>query len=416
MGITLEDLPSIPRGCLTLLPEDSERRRYLEDLLLERMALWGYREVVTPMFEYLDTMQEAVTEDLLKSAYKLTDRQTGRVMLLRPDITPQIARIAATSLKERRPLRLSYSLNVFRYDEQFGGSQREIHQLGCELIGVKTPEADAEVVALVVDLLNLAGVRDYRVVLSHMGFIGGILEGFRDPKSVQRVLRMKDLSAIGELKQRGEITESEADLLERVIFLFGDEEILREAEGIPLNSRSRDAVLQLREVNRFLGIHGVREQIVFDLSEAKGFQYHTGVVFEVIVDGVSRPIGFGGRYDRMMEYFGCDAPATGFSLDLAEVVALSTHRPEDKRSVYIVDFSSDKTSAVGLAKALRERGCCVGRDMVKRDFHESVRFAEEEGYKVVVEMREGSVKGVHPTRHCKEEDLQEIRLLLKEVS
>ncbi len=415
MAFQLETLSATPRGCLTLLPRLSERKRYVESMLLERMRSWGYKEIVTPIFEYLDTVAPAVSEDLLKSAYKLTDRQSGRIMLLRADITPQIARIATTSLKDVRPLRLSYSLNVFRYEEEHGGRQREIYQIGAELIGVKGPEADAEIISVLSELLETSGLKDYRIIVSHTEFLKGVLEVVGLTDEYKRIFLSKNISGIEEIQRDGVITSEKAELLKRVFFLYGEEKVLDEVLGLPLNEKARRAVGELKEVCEFLSIYGVNNKVLFDLSEAKGFEYHTGIVFEVVVEGLKQPLGFGGRYDTVVEKFGQASSATGFSIDLAQLVELSRIEPPLQPSVYIVDLTGDKRSAVSLAKVLREKGFYVARDIIKRPFGDSIKYAEHEGYNLVIKIDTGYRLEVISTGYSPESLVNEINEILKEV-
>jgi|Deesub1362B_J571_1020462.scaffolds.fasta_scaffold00175_21 ATP phosphoribosyltransferase regulatory subunit len=415
MAFQLETLSATPRGCLTLLPGLSERKRYMESILLERMRSWGYKEIVTPIFEYLDTVAPAVTEDLLKSAYKLTDRQSGRIMLLRADITPQIARIATTSLKDVRPLRFSYSLNVFRYEEEHGGRQREIYQIGAELIGVKGPEADAEIISVLSELLEVSGLKDYRIIVSHTEFLEGMLEVIGLTDEYKKIFLSKNISGIEEIQRDGIITSEKAELLKRVFFLYGEEKVLDEVLGLPLNEKAKRAVGELKEICEFLSIYGVNNKVLFDLSEAKGFEYHTGVVFEVVVGELKQPLGFGGRYDTVMEKFGQASSATGFSIDLAQLVELSRIEPPLQPSVYIVDLTGDKRSAVSLAKVLREKGFYVARDIIKRPFRDSIKYAEYEGYNLVIKIDTGYRLEVISTGYSPESLVNKINEILKEV-
>jgi ATP phosphoribosyltransferase regulatory subunit len=336
-------------------------------------------------------------------------------MLLRADITPQIARIAATSLKDIRPLRLSYSLNVFRYEEEHGGRQREIYQIGAELIGVKGPEADAEIISVLSDLLEMVGLKNYYIIVSHMDFLKGTLEVIGLEDQYKRIFLHKDISSVEEICRKGMITDEKAELLKRVLFLYGDEETLDEVLRLPLNERAYRAVEELKEICKFLSIYGVNDRVVFDLSEAKGFEYHTGIVFEVVVGGLKQPLGFGGRYDTVVEKFGLSSAATGFSLDLAQLLDLSRIQSPVQPSVYIVDFTEDKKVAVYLARVLREKGFHVARDIIKRPLKDSLEYAELEGYNLVIKIDTEYNIEVISTGYSPESLVNEINEILKEV-
>ncbi|NOX21248.1 MAG: hypothetical protein GXO99_08355 [Nitrospirae bacterium] len=350
-------LPS-PRGCITLLPGVSEEKRSLEQKCLEIMHLWGYREVTTPIFEFLDVIQRGVSQDLIEQGYKITDRQTGRVMILRPDVTPQIARIATTALRDERPLRLSYALDVFRFEHAYGGRQRELLQIGAELIGPAETDGDTEVIALLADILNLLGIEDYRIILSHTKFLNGLLEEISTEirPNILEVIKKKNLTQLQALYKEGKIKKSLYYTLKEVLFLFGDYSVVNASKRLVKNSISLQAIEALGSLYKRLDTYGLSSHILFDLSETEGLQYHTGVVFQVVDFRTGRVLGYGGRYDEMLRLFGSSSPATGFSLDaqgLFEVVTIK--RPQEE----IVLLSATHSQVYRLSSILRDRGYTV---------------------------------------------------------
>ncbi len=395
MAAKLSDRPLSPRGCITLLPDLAERRRTIESLCIDAMRKWGYREITTPIFEYLDVISRGAGEDLVESGYKLTDRQSGRVMILRPDVTPQIARIAGTALRGRRPLRLSYCLNVFRYEVGHGGRQRESFQLGAELIGVGEPEGDAEILSLLTEVLRTAQVEDYRISMGQRDFLRGFLERERllpHIETLKSVFLRKDTAALHSLHREGVLSERDLRLYEEIMYLYGGEEVLKKAEGLIDNPLSEGALKNLREVCRLMKSYGVRGKVMFDLSEARGFDYHTGVFFEAFVPEGGVLIGCGGRYDSLVGTFGEDSPATGFSLDLGSILNVSTSIPPARVSVLIVDLTAGKTTALRVAKELRKRGFDAVRDIIRRPFESSLEYAKDSGIDYVIKI-EGAEKG-----------------------
>jgi len=395
MTAPLSDRPLSPRGCINLLPVYAERKRALESLCLDAMRRWGYREVITPIFEYLDVIARGAGEDLIESGYKLTDRQSGRVMILRPDVTPQIARLAGTALRDIRPLRLSYCLNVFRYEKVHGGRQKESFQLGAELIGIKEPEGDAEIISLFMDVLGSAHLKDYRISIGQRDFLRGFWERKKllpHIETLKSVFVRKDASGLHDLHKTGILTEQELMLYEEIMYLYGDEGILVRAEGLVDNPVSEAALKNLREVYGFLKTHGVHRKVIFDLSEAKGFDYHTGVFFEAFVPDKGVLIGCGGRYDSLVGSFGDDSPATGFSLDLGNMLGVSRMAAPERVSVLIVDLTAGKTLALRLARELRKKGFEAIRDIMKRPFESSLKYARRNGISYVVKI-ERAAKG-----------------------
>jgi len=334
----IRSLSSSPRGSITLLPGLSEHRRWLVEKCLDLMKRWGYREVVTPIFEFLDVISRGVSNDLIEQGYKLTDRQSGRVMIIRPDVTPQIARIATTSFRYTRPLRLSYALDVFRYEQSHGGRQRELMQIGAELIGVDTTKGDIEVIALLQEILEATGISDYRIILSHSDFLRGII--IQCPDKLRGhlidIVSKKNLSGLEELYQSRSISKSLYQTLSRVIFLFGDGSTISEARGIGKNPVSAQALEVLEEFYSQVQGSSLADKILFDLSEAEGLQYHSGIVFHVMDFNRNISLGYGGRYDDMLALFGHSDSGTGFSLDAHALLRASsfTTVPQGKVLLY----------------------------------------------------------------------------------
>ncbi|GMT47408.1 MAG: ATP phosphoribosyltransferase regulatory subunit [bacterium] len=395
MTAPLSDRPLSPRGCINLLPGYAEKKRVLESRCLDTMRKWGYREVITPIFEYLDVISRGAGEDLIESGYKLTDRQSGRVMILRPDVTPQIARIAGTALRDMRPLRLSYCLNVFRYEKVHGGRQRESFQLGAELIGIREPEGDAEIISLFTDVLRSAQLKDYRISLGQRDFLRGFWEQERlipHIETLKSIFVRKDTSGLHGLHKAGILTEKELRLYEEIMYLYGDEGILGKAEALVSNPVSEAALKNLQKVYGFMKTHGVHRKVIFDLSEARGFDYHTGVFFEAFIPEKGLLIGCGGRYDSLVGSFGNDSPATGFSIDLGSILGGLKKVATQRTSILVVDLTTGKTLALRVTKELRKKGFDAIRDIIKRPFESSLEYAKLNEIKYVIKI-EGAEKG-----------------------
>ena len=166
----------LPKGARIYLPDEAARKRHVEGSLLGIFERWGYREIVTPTFEYLDVLSPGLEPTLLENSYKIVDRTTGRILLLRPDVTAQIARsVAMGMVGEHFPLRLSYRATVFRYEPEHAGRDREIFQVGAELIGADDPSADSEIIMLLIECLRQVGLRSFKISLGHVGFFKGLL-------------------------------------------------------------------------------------------------------------------------------------------------------------------------------------------------------------------------------------------------
>ena len=194
----------LPKGARLYLPDEAERKRHVEAALLGVFRRWGYREIVTPTFEYADVLAAGTDVDVQGNMFTLVDRESGRMLALRPDITPQIARVVATRLRdEPKPIRLAYVTNVFRYDEPRVSHYREFYQAGVELVGLDKPEAEVEVIAMAVEGLRALGLERFQIDLGHPDFFRGLLEEAKtDPergRALRATLARKDGSTLERL-------------------------------------------------------------------------------------------------------------------------------------------------------------------------------------------------------------------------
>src|SRR5687768_13173075 len=191
----------LPKGVKIYLPDEAATKRVVEERLLGVFRRWGYREVVTPTYEYFDVLSKGTDHELQEGMFKMVDRESGRLLALRADITPQIARIVATRLRdEPKPLRLGYVTNVFRFDEPQVGRYREFYQAGVELIGLDKPEAEVEVLAMTVEGLSALGLRHFKIDVGHPDFFRGLMEETaatdEQARDVRAALGRKDLAAL----------------------------------------------------------------------------------------------------------------------------------------------------------------------------------------------------------------------------
>lgn len=393
----------MPPGVRVFLPREAARKRDLEGKLLSVFSRWGFQEIVTPTFEYYEASSPS-GPTLSEEAFKIIDRETGQILTLRTDITPQIARIASTLLASHPlPLRLCYCTSVFRHSRTGGLIQREFHQGGVELIGLSSLEADAEVVAIAAESLREVGLEDFRLALGHTGFFRGILEELEVRGSARERMRAavakKDSSALEKILKEVGAPSGSRVMLSELPGLFGGPEVLGRARSLVRNRRSRRALADLERVHRMLEIYGLSDYVTFDLSEVRGFDYYTGITFEGFLEGFGYPICGGGRYDELLSRYGGAAPATGFAIDIDRLLLALSRRgtPEDFSPVdfLIIDFSRGKRGALALARRLRARGFRVARDIIRRDLGGSLEYARKTGIRKCIVLGR---KGVGPGR------------------
>jgi ATP phosphoribosyltransferase regulatory subunit len=377
----------LPKGVKLYLPDEAAQKRVVEERLLEVFRRWGYREVVTPAYEYFDVLSQGTDRELQERMFKMVDRESGRLLALRADVTPQIARIVATRMRdEPKPLRLAYLTNVFRYDEPHVGRYREFYQAGVELVGLPNPEGDAEMIAMTVEGLQALGLARFQIDVGQAEFFRGILEDLGVDEMTARALRSalgrKDQSALERLVGGLGATAAVTELLLTLPALYGRGDVLDRAEGLVKNGRSEAALANLAEVYRLLRAYGLADSVLLDLGEVRGFDYYSGVHFEAYVSGLGASLVGGGRYDQMLGHFGYDCPATGFAFEVGRALlamasqgaAADVPGPD----FFIIDFTPDKTRALALARRFRDLGGAVARDIISRPLAESLAHARQQ--------------------------------------
>jgi len=361
------DRALLPKGMATLLPEAAADRRRLERAAFDVFRSWGYEEVITPLFEYLDVIAPGLGPGVVDKAYTVADRGTGRMMVLRPDMTPQVARMSATLLRDApRPMRLCYGANVFRYEDEHAGHEREIFQLGAELIGPSHPSADAEIVALAMEVLHRFGLTGAKVAIGHVGlFRAWLSETGASPERashLEEAVIKKDRTRVVELLVQGGHPHADAARLAGFLDLIGEANVLDRAAEVVDNPLARQALAALREVIRQVGFYGWSKSVILDLAEIRGREYYSGLIFELFAEGVGYEVGRGGRYDDLIGRFGPPCPSTGFAVHLERMQQALNHvsasEPYGAVDVLLAAPSPDR-AVVRVAEELRRRGVRV---------------------------------------------------------
>lgn len=351
-----------PLGMRDTFPDLYEVKDKTKSRMVAEMSRWGYRFIETPTLEYHETVGDA-SAILDQQLFKLLDQQ-GHTLVLRPDMTAPIARIAASKLlKDEAPLRLAYSDSVFRAQQREGGRPAEFEQVGIECIGDPSVSADGEVIALMVETLREAGLKHFKVSVGHIGFVQELFKGIVGTDERADILRrfLYEKNYVGYRRHVEDLSLSSIDKerLKGFLNLRGADGVLEEAEALLEGSKGREALDELRELWGILKDHGVEDHIKFDLSLISHMSYYSGILFEVYGENVGFAIGNGGRYNKLLEKFGKDSGATGFGLRLdyvLEALQVSLERPVQECILY---SDERRKEAFGLARELRDEGRSV---------------------------------------------------------
>ncbi|MDP4164594.1 MAG: ATP phosphoribosyltransferase regulatory subunit [Bacillota bacterium] len=306
-----------PLGMRDTLPNLYEKKHSVRSRLEQSIKLWGYQFLETPTLEYFETVGSA-SAILDQQLFKLLDAQ-GHTLVLRPDMTTPIARVAASRmLKEDLPLRIAYSANVFRAQQREGGRPAEFEQIGVECLNDETISSDGEVIALMISSLIETGLEDFQLSIGHIGFVEElflqILGTEERSKALRKFLYEKNYVGYRQHLQSLPLSSIDKQRLLDFLELRGGEEVIEKAFGLIENEKGREALLRLSELQVILRDYGVQNRVRFDLTVVSHMSYYTGILFEAYAGNVGFPIGSGGRYGKLLEKFGKSCSATGFAV------------------------------------------------------------------------------------------------------
>jgi len=360
------DNRQIPKGLRDLLPEEVKNRRKLEQKAMQIFTSYGYKEVMTPTFEYLEVVETGSGKHR-ERLFLFMDREGG-ILSLRPEMTVSITRLAAMHLRDSSfPQRLFYSANVFRHVQPHLAQYREFWQTGIELLGASGPWADAEAISLAVKLLRELGLNDFKISINQIGIFNGLLAdapiSSDDKDEIRRLVEKKDLVELERRLDKLTMPDSWKETIARLPVLHGGLEVLNKIPYLEQHSITEQAVKDLLHVYEALEDYGVAEHIVIDMGVLRelDLDYYTGVIFE----GYSPELGYGllggGRYDNLMGQFGLPCPATGFALGM-DRLALVLARQEEEPSRYLLGGRNLRAMVVK-AEQLRSEGKTVEMDV-----------------------------------------------------
>lgn len=379
---------AIPEGLRDRLPREAALQRWLSGRLAETFRQWGYREVVTPTFEFVEgVLAGAGVLGRREDLYQLFDRK-GATLALRPDMTTPIARLVATRMAgEPLPLRLAYVAPVFRYPRVRAGGAHEVWQAGVELIGSDSALADAEVVALACQALAASGLDGFKLGLGHVAFLAGLFEWARLPDLLVRELKAalvaRDLVGYERrVREAGLPSDQAMTLLALPTFRGGLAEARAQFGALGAPSVDR-ALTELDQVMALLEAAGLARSVALDLGLCHALDYYTGLIFEGHLPGVGAPVLTGGRYDGLLSEWGATGAATGFALELdrvLEALERQGHLPElPGLSLVLACEPGHEILAMQEATRLRALGLSVEIDLGGRSGEELNAYARARG-------------------------------------
>jgi ATP phosphoribosyltransferase regulatory subunit len=319
----------LPEYIEDILPAEAMRIETLRRSILDLFFRNKFELVIPPLLEYMDSLLTGTGHDLELRTFKMVDQLSGRMMGVRADITPQVARIDAHLLNRKGVTRLCYCGSVLHTRPASAGATREPLQIGAEVFGDAGVAADLEVLRLLCEALELAGAEDARVDIGHVAVFRSLVQAAKAGPELEadlfEALQRKDIPAIRSLVKR--LPAKMRDALLLLPELYGGVEVLDEAQRrLPDIASLRNALKTLRAL-----ADACLVPASFDLAELRGYHYHSGVVFDAYCRGVTGAVARGGRYDEVGKAFGRARPATGFSIDLRSLASIRKSNGKKKR-------------------------------------------------------------------------------------
>ena len=364
----MKQLLHTPEGVRDIYGTEYARKVEVENRIHSVLSLYGYQDIQTPTFEFFDVFSKEIGTTPSRELYKFFDKENN-TLVLRPDFTPSIARCAAKYFSEEKlPLRLCYAGNTFTNRSDLQGKLKESTQMGAELIGDCSVEADAEMISMVVQALLDTGLKRFQISIGQVEYFKGLCAEAGLDEETEMQLRAcisgKNYFAAQELLVERRVQEPYMTRLLKVADMCGDMCSLTEARAMVNNDRSITAIDRLEKLYQVLSAYGVADYVSFDLGMLSKYNYYTGVIFKAYTYGVGDAVVKGGRYDKLLTQFGREAGAVGFCVLTDHILeALSRQKVElpVPEAPEVLHYT-EETFQECLAQAKRIRG--EGRPVV----------------------------------------------------
>ena len=383
-----------PEGVRDIYNDECEKKHYILDRMRQVIQSYGYRFIETPTFEFFDILGQEVGTTPSKDLYKFFDRE-GNTLVLRPDMTPSIARAASKYFPiETEPVRLCYEGNVFINNNSYQGRLKESTQLGVEFIGENSVDADGEIIALVVNNLKAAGLEQFQISIGHADLFRQLMKAADFDAEAEETLRdlilNKNFFGVDEFLERHQVTDDLRSLFSMLGKMYaspkewaGMKEIALRFPGVA------DALSYLQELYELLEVYDVTKYVSFELGLISSYSYYTGILFSGYTFGSGEPIVKGGRYDGLLSYFGKEAPAIGFAL-MVDQLLLALERQKiaisaGQEAEIILYTPQQRKIAATTAEELRNAGKIVRLHLMNLDSHSIADYRQRyQGQKIIV--------------------------------
>ena len=367
------ELLQTPEGVRDIYGAECEVKNFITDTIHKGLLSHGFHDIQTPSFEYFDIFNKERGTVKANEMYKFFDRNNN-TLVLRPDITPSIARSVAKYYEdETLQVRLCYVGNTFVSNNSYQGKLTEITQAGAELINDDTSDADAEMIAITVESLLKTGLKEFQVDVGHVDFFNGLADEAGldelEKDELRELLDKKNTFAVENYLSDKEMDDDIKQLLIKLPEMFGNDEYISYAKENVSNEVSLNALKRLEKLGKILDIYGLRQYVNYDLGMLSSFRYYTGIIFKAYTYGTGEPVAAGGRYDRLLAQFGKEGNAIGVAINIDQLMLALQRQKIDTycshSSCIVIYESDDIKKALSVATEKRDEGIYV--QMIRKD-------------------------------------------------
>lgn len=394
-----------PEGVRDIYNTECENKLHLQAEIHNTLKMYGYNDIQTPTFEFFDIFGKEKGSVKSKNMYKFFDRE-GDTLVLRPDMTPSIARAASKYyMDDDMPIRFCYMGNTFINNAEHQGKLKEVTQIGAELIGDNKSDADAEIIAMTIDSLIKCGLKEFQIEIGHADYFAGLIEAANLNEDVSEELREllanKNYFAAEEFIAGLNVNSDVENAFSKMPELQGSIEVINEAKSLVVNDKISNALDRLEKVYNILKIYGYDKYISFDLGTISNYQYYTGVIFSAYTYGTGDAIATGGRYDNLLKQYGKEAPSMGFAIKIDNLLVAMRRQKLDIGGVtlkQVVLYESDcSKDAIETAMKMRENN--INTELIRKSsrftIDDYIEFEKKNSVSVIHYISESGIKEIN---------------------
>ena len=368
-----QELLFTPEGVRDIYAEEYAKKLHVQHTLEHLMNLYGFKSIQTPTYEFFDIFNGERGTASSREMFKFFDRHNN-TLVLRPDVTPSIARCMAKYYKdEEMPVRLSYVANTFANHSSYKGKLSEVTQIGAELMNDGSSDGDAEMVALMIESLQKSGLSDFQVDIGHAQFFDGLVEEAglttEETKQLKELIENKNIFGVSNLVEHKSMPDKLKQFITKLPEMFGDMDVITEAKKNVTNEKCLAALSRMSHVLSLIERYGLEKYVTIDLCMLNHYGYYTGIIFKAYTYGTGEAVASGGRYDNLIAQFGKQSEAIGIVILLDQLMIAKERQkidtPFTAMNNLIVYHAKSSKEAIALANDFRERDEAV--QLVRKD-------------------------------------------------